>query len=106
MFASKLVQFIKKCPRSHLIVLKCVHKCYLDKNKKPGGITHESLLETFNGHFARRMAIDKIQMNQLYEILKFLQNADIVQVNEGKKHSIQPLMLTKTRFSGMHASGK
>ena len=43
-------------------------------------------------------------MNNLYEILIFLENADVIKINEGgKKHSI---MLTKKRVSGLHASGK
>ena len=46
-------------------------------------------------------------MNNLYEILIFLENADVIKINEGgKKHSIQNIMLTKKRVSGLHASGK
>ena len=58
MFASKLVKFVKKCPRSHLIALKSVQKCYVDK-KEAGAVSNTRLLEVYN-LFASKMAIDRI----------------------------------------------
>lgn len=83
MFASRLVKTIEKAPRSHLVVLKSVVKCYQEKTSGDGlGVSHECLLSMINGYFVKKLAIDKLLLNQVYEILSFLASADIVEIIE------------------------
>ena len=97
MFASRIVKIVQKVPRSHIIVLKSIYICYKRKEKGDGlGVSSDALLSIINENFARKLGLDKFMINEVYDILKSLESADILQINEGygkKKSAISSLML-------------
>ena len=66
-------------------------------------------MSMINENFTRKLGLDKFMINQVYDILKSLESANILQINEGngkKKSAISSLMLTKKRVTGQNINGK
>ena len=86
MFTSKLVKLTQSLPRSHIIILKSLFICYKKTSSDSDtaqGIPHDTLISAINGHFVRKLGLDKFMISQVYDILKSLESADILQVIEG-----------------------
>lgn len=86
-------------------MLKAVQKLYSEREEeKKGGFDQTEILNTYNKHFAASLAISALQLNQLYEIVMYLQESGILRV--GSRKGVKNMMLSKKRVSGINASGK
>lgn len=114
MFESKLNKLIRKLPRSHIFVLRCVQKWYIRIDfRDANSLSETSLLKIYNKEMTSEMCAEKISVGQLFDLCMYLNECNILQVvdksttsNKIKGGFKQPLMLTKKRVTGSKAIGK
>jgi len=68
MFASKIQKHIKRIPRTHLLVLRSIHRCYITQEDDSAptnfsGFKESQVLNVFNTIIGKEMAVDKITIN-------------------------------------------
>ena len=107
MFESKVNKLIAKLPRSHVLVLRCVEKWYLEKQKDSSKLSETTLLSIFNTYIVREMSVERININQLFELCSYLRECNVLEVlDKSMNKSNKPLELTKRRTTGSKAIGK
>jgi len=63
MFESKLNKLVRKLPRSHLLILRCVERWYTQiKQRDANNLSESELLKIYNTQMTKEMGVERISV--------------------------------------------
>lgn len=78
MFESKLIKLVKKLPRSHVLILKCVERWYEMKLRDTKKLIEAEILKIYNREIVDEFGVEKITVNTVFELCTYLSECNIL----------------------------